>query len=397
MASTSPLRWCLRAGSRGFAPRGRTPTNAAAAVAAALPIIPRRVISTTKARNAPEGGEDGDQKKGGKLQPFEPLEEEMELFQRPNVKTLHDAVMLATTPEEREQAGYDETRGQQFLGGPVEKLRRTVTTLNRSYNAFKPKPFDFWNEDTMDEDMIVDEEGSDEFEEDEIMPAAHAKLEDHRDMREYARIAIWEMPLLSKLAKPFEPPTEQQPLRWRYTTYMGEWHPAEKKVVVEFCPDDLALTDVQRRKLTKLAGARYNPEKGTIKMSCESFEHPAQNKRYLSDLIAKLIAEAKDPKDTFEDIPLDTRHHKSKTKYSFPKEWRMTEERRQQLMQIRKQAYELDTAKRASGEIVDGTEKIQQSIAAPAKDSALDQALADMVAVKVPRGKQSAAHRFTMA
>lgn len=102
------------------------------------------------------------------------------------------------------------------------------------------------------------------------------------------------VPSLSlELAKPFEPPTEQQPLRWRYTTYMGEWHPAEKKVVVEFCPDDLALTDVQRRKLTKLAGARYNVEKGTIKMSCESFEHPAQNKRYLSDLIAKLIAEAK--------------------------------------------------------------------------------------------------------
>lgn len=74
---------------------------------------------------------------------------------------------------------------------------------------------------------------------------------------------------------------------------MGEFHPAERKVVVEFCPDDLDLTGVQRRKLMKLAGPRYNPEKGVIKMSCESFEHPAQNKRYLGDLIAKLIAEAK--------------------------------------------------------------------------------------------------------
>ncbi|KAL8418562.1 hypothetical protein RB594_001962 [Gaeumannomyces avenae] len=395
MASASPLRWCLRAGSRGFAPR-RTPNNGAAAVATALPIFPRRAISTTRARNAAKGGEDGGQKKGGKLQPFEPLEEEMELFQRPNIKTLHDAVMLATTREEREQAGYDETRGQQFLGGPVEKLRRTVTGLNRSYNAFKPKPQDFWNENATDEDMIVDEEGSDDFEEDDIMPPAHAKLEDHRDMREYARIAIWEMPLLSKLAKPFEPPTEQQPLRWRYTTYMGEWHPAEKKVAVEFCPDDLNLTDVQRRKLAKLAGARYNPEKGTIKMSCESFEHPAQNKRYLSDLVAKLIAGARDPKDTFEDIPLDTRHHTFKTRYSFPKEWRMTEERRQQLMQIRKQAYELDAAKRANGELVDGTEKIQQSIAAPAKDADLEQALADMVTVRASRAGQSAARRLPM-
>lgn len=121
----------------------------------------------------------------------------MDLLRQPNIKTLHDAVMLATTPEEREQAGYDEKRGMQFLGSPVEKLRRSVTALNRSYNAFKPKPFDFWNEDATDEDVIVDEETSDDFEEDDIMPAAHAKLEDHRDMREYARIAIWEMPLLS--------------------------------------------------------------------------------------------------------------------------------------------------------------------------------------------------------
>lgn len=389
----------MRAGSRGFAPRGRgrTPTTAAAAAAAAaLPIVSRRRISSTRARSAPEANEDGGgRKKSGKLQPFEPLEEEMDLLRQPNIKTLHDAVMLATTPEEREQAGYDEKRGMRFLGSPVEKLRRSVTALNRSYNAFKPKPFDFWNEDATDEDVIVDEETSDDFEEDDIMPAAHAKLEDHRDMREYARIAIWEMPLLSKLAKPFEPPTEQQPLRWRYTTYMGEWHPAEKKVVVEFCPDDLALTDVQRRKLTKLAGARYNVEKGTIKMSCESFEHPAQNKRYLSDLIAKLIAEAKDPKDTFEDIPLDTRHYKPKTKYSFPKEWRMTEVRRQQLLQIRQRAYELDTAKRAKGEIVDGTEKIQRSIAGPAQDRALDQALENVMTVGAFGGRPSAPRRLT--
>jgi putative ribosomal protein len=74
---------------------------------------------------------------------------------------------------------------------------------------------------------------------------------------------------------------------------MGEYHPAEKKVVVEFAPKDLGLTEVQTDKLRKLVGTRYNPTKDSIKMSCESFGQPAQNKRYLSDLVDKLIAEAK--------------------------------------------------------------------------------------------------------
>ena len=74
---------------------------------------------------------------------------------------------------------------------------------------------------------------------------------------------------------------------------MGEFHPAESKVVVQFCPSDLNLTPVQESKLKKLAGPRYNPETEVIKMSCESFDHQAQNKRYLLDLVNKLIAAGK--------------------------------------------------------------------------------------------------------
>ena len=97
----------------------------------------------------------------------------------------------------------------------------------------------------------------------------------------------------TELAKPFKVPTQDQVLRFRYTTYMGEFHPAEKKVVVEFSPADLGLTPVQADKLRKLAGPRYNPTKDVVKMSCESFGQPAQNKRYLSDLVDTLITEAK--------------------------------------------------------------------------------------------------------
>lgn len=45
-----------------------------------------------------------------------------------------------------------------------------------------------------------DEEGTGEdedFEGDDISSTGHGELEQHREMREYARIAAWEMPLLS--------------------------------------------------------------------------------------------------------------------------------------------------------------------------------------------------------
>lgn len=97
----------------------------------------------------------------------------------------------------------------------------------------------------------------------------------------------------AELAKPFEPPTAEEPLRFRYTTYMGETHPAENKVVVEFAPRDLPLTEPQQLKLKKLLGPRYNPETEVAKISSEHFEHQAQNKRYLGDLVDKLIVQAK--------------------------------------------------------------------------------------------------------
>lgn len=99
--------------------------------------------------------------------------------------------------------------------------------------------------------------------------------------------------LATDLAKPFEPPSTNTPLRFRFTTYMGEYHPAEKKVVVEFSPEDFGLTEQQQLKLVKLAGVRYNPEKKIVKISCESFEHQAQNKRYLAEQVEKLLDEAR--------------------------------------------------------------------------------------------------------
>lgn len=92
-------------------------------------------------------------------------------------------------------------------------------------------------------------------------------------------------------------------------------------------------------------------------MSCEKFEAPAQNKRYLGDLVNKLIDEAKNGADTFEDIPLDLRHHNSKRKPQFPEEWKIKPETIQQLASKREeQKVFAETV--IGSRIVDGKESV---------------------------------------
>jgi small subunit ribosomal protein S35 len=168
---------------------------------------------------------------------------------------------------------------------------------------------------------------------------------------------------LTELAKPFEPPKQNQPLRFRYTTYFGAQHPADKKVVVEFAPKDITdLTDIQRMKMIKLAGVRYNPSTGLIKISSESMETQAQNKRYLGDLVSKLIKESKDPKDTFEDVPVDFRHHTPKPFHRLPERWKLTPERKRQLEEKRTKLLEDERMKKDTGKLVDGVGVIEQAM-----------------------------------
>ncbi|KAG5972006.1 hypothetical protein E4U55_000955 [Claviceps digitariae] len=219
----------------------------------------------------------------------------------------------------------------------------------------KPNKSSFWFDD---EDPETNTEEHDEFDEDDITSMAHGKLEEVREMRHYNRLAVWEMPLLAKFAKPFEPPRKHQVLRWRYTTYMGESHPAERKVVVQFSPSDLGLTRTQRNKLRKLVGPRYNPEKNLVKMSCESYEHQAQNKQYLTGLVNDLIATTKDKSDKFRDVPLDLRHHQVRKKPRFPVKWLMTDERQLEVREHWRAAALEDMERAEKGLFVDGAKAI---------------------------------------
>lgn len=56
----------------------------------------------------------------------------------------------------------------------------------------------FWAEEEEDE-FANAEDGDDTYNDDEITSMAHAELDMHREIREYARIATWDMPLLSSM------------------------------------------------------------------------------------------------------------------------------------------------------------------------------------------------------
>lgn len=171
---------------------------------------------------------------------------------------------------------------------------------------------------------------------------------------------------LLEFAQTFRQPGSETPLRFRYTTYMGETHPAEKKIALEFCTSDLpGLRKAQRIKLIKLVGARYNPQTDVVKMSCEMFQTQAENKSYLLNLVNSLITEAKDNTDTFEDIPLDFRHHKFKEPIKFPESWKMTPERKKILESEREKNLIAEQERQSKGEVVDGLLAIEKWVRKP--------------------------------
>ncbi|KAK2768636.1 28S ribosomal protein S35, mitochondrial [Arachnomyces sp. PD_36] len=284
----------------------------------------------------------------------------------PDEKSMYEMM----SPEDREifdqnsRAIADDYANPQKREPMISDINQMVYDIDKEipmpFNDTKPKVMGFWGEDEDDEFAWV-EDNDDEFKDDDIASIAHAELDQHREIREYARIAAWDMPLLSKLAKPFSLPEEDRILRFRYTNYMGESHPAETKVVVEFCSKDLTpkyLTEEQRVTLLKLVGTRYDPSKDIIRMSTEKFPSRAQNKRYLGDQVDTLITEAKEG-DSFKDVPLDLRHHKKKPKPKFPESWALTEERKKQLLANREQ---MRIAQEERPAIVDGNEIIQEAI-----------------------------------
>ena len=300
---------------------------------------------------------------------------------------------------------------QAFLENPPEELRGDIERMQAELQKLESelaREFEDEMGDPLEEPlgrrerpgllaMGDDDEmemGDDELDEgDDMTSLGHGDLERHREMRDYARLIAWDMPLLSSMsslrisfghfeeqdseklpsndflefAKPFEPPTPETPLRFRFTSYMGETHPAEPKVVVEFCTADLPLEPRQRLKLVKLLGARYDPQQDLARMSCEQFRHAAQNKRYLVDLVNTLVTEARcqsdaeGGRDAFDDVPVDFRHVKWKKRLAFPEEWKMTPERKARLQEGWRRIEEEDKKRLEERTLVDGVLVIEKS------------------------------------
>ncbi|KAF5100716.1 hypothetical protein D0Z03_000758 [Geotrichum reessii] len=169
------------------------------------------------------------------------------------------------------------------------------------------------------------------FQYDDIPSLGHLQLRDHRVLREYNRIAAYELPQLAQFASPYRKRTDKQVVKLRYTTYLGEPHPAESKVVASFKTKALKdLTETQRHKLRLLADTRYDHEEDIVKISGNAFPEAAQNVNYIGGIIRNLVEESKDGKDTFADVPLRTSHVEARKRrnkslypqHKFPEAWK---------------------------------------------------------------------------
>jgi small subunit ribosomal protein S35 len=117
-------------------------------------------------------------------------------------KTMYEMM----SPEERAVFDAENRRFVEEFNN-MEKRREAFAEIDKGatriereepmrFEDVREKSRGFWAEEEDDEFGLV-EDGDEEFNDDEITSMAHAELELHREMREYARIAAWDMPLLS--------------------------------------------------------------------------------------------------------------------------------------------------------------------------------------------------------
>lgn len=107
--------------------------------------------------------------------------------------------ILRNDPDFDPQEGHRAMDAVDFhdVDGRILKDKDDLRELARPYNRLvQPSKDSFWDDGETDNTLISNSD-SDEFEEDDMTDIAHAKLEEHREQRAYARIAIWEMPLLA--------------------------------------------------------------------------------------------------------------------------------------------------------------------------------------------------------
>lgn len=87
---------------------------------------------------------------------------------------------------------------------------------------------------------------------------------------------------------------------------------------------------------------------------------------------------------------MDTRHHHFKAKPQFPKEWALTEARKQELHQYRQAMISKDQQKEITGQLIDGIKQIEEELR---QKISLPEALPEPVMMGRGKGKKVAVRR----
>lgn len=104
--------------------------------------------------------------------------------------------------EEELNAAIDEYGLRDETNVMRDSMEKDVFSLEREADyprtvpRMRPGQVGFWAMDEEDE-FAMTKDGDDHFNDDDITSMAHSQLQEHRDLREWARVAVWEMPLLS--------------------------------------------------------------------------------------------------------------------------------------------------------------------------------------------------------
>jgi small subunit ribosomal protein S35 len=109
----------------------------------------------------------------------------------------------ALSPEEAAAAKLEETIAALRAGTLAEQSAKVISSrMSQSVRRRRPieMPVKYQTQGFMNMgEAPADSEEDPDFEEDDIPSIAHGQLEQHREYREYARLAAWEMPLLSSM------------------------------------------------------------------------------------------------------------------------------------------------------------------------------------------------------
>lgn len=188
-AAGNALRLCLRAYSRAPTASSRL---TAPSPAARFPIAYyRRTFSTTPRQLARKGAEEGDNESSPN--PYYHLEDAFKDLSPEELKQLEQSI------KDEDETGNQSLKFSDYLEREEPGLRRMQNfddvekSIVRSSMANKDS---FWY-DPDDPDTVTEDTGDEFNDEDDISSMAHGKLDEIREHRHYARVAAWEMPLLS--------------------------------------------------------------------------------------------------------------------------------------------------------------------------------------------------------